>query len=222
LPQDQILSLCRDNAENAIKLAAHFGVEQASVYIPGANRVEISTPVQESNERSDIELMQIMREITNLLCGEFDLNLLFDMIIEGVYRGLSMDRVVFALLTPDRKRLREKSSLGWAPLSSRGLIQISVADSSANIFSYTLEKKEPLWFAQDDRASIKHLFTPEVLAQFGQQECCLSPVGVDKRVIGLFYTDRASSKKPITADAYADFKQLTRQANIALKLRYIH
>jgi HD-like signal output (HDOD) protein len=224
-PQANLLAQLQNNAENAIKLASQFGAEKAAAYIPVANSGNppaVSVPAAESAERSDADLMQIMREITNLLCGEFDLNVVFEMIIEGVFRGMAMDRVLFALLTPDRKRLKEKSSLGWPPVSVRGIMQINVTESVVNIFSRTLENNEHLWLKQDAAPETRRLYTPEVIAQFGQHECLLSPVGVDKRIIGLFYADRAFGKKPITPEVFADFKQLTRQASIALKLRYSH
>ncbi len=219
-PQRHLLTLLQNDAESAVKLAKQSGDHQAAAYIPGTN---LELPVKQRHtdglpSRDAASLIQIMQDLTNLLCGEFDLNLIFEMIIEGIYRAVGMERVLFALLTPDRKRLREKFSLGWPPVGSRGPLQIDVVGSSPNLFSIALEKNEPLWARATD-AETQRLFTGEVIAQFGQHDCCLSPINYDKRAIGLFYADRAVSKEPITREIFDGFRQLTLQANIALKLR---
>ncbi|HYE35004.1 HDOD domain-containing protein [Methylocaldum sp.] len=218
-PHRNLLQLLQRNAESAVKLARQFGAHEAMAYIPGAERESTARQRQtdESTQRDEAGLMQIMQDITNLLCGEFDLNLVFEMVMEGIYRALRMDRVLFALLTPDRRRLKEKSALGWPPVETRGLLQVGIGGSPPNIFSNTLEKNEYLWARETD-AETQRLFTGEVIAHFGQHDCCLSPISFDKKVIGLFYADRAFSKEPITRDVFDSFRQLTMQANIALKL----
>jgi HD-like signal output (HDOD) protein len=218
-PQSHLLTLLKDNAESAVKLAKQSGAHQATAYIPGTDRESAARQRQtdEPTPRDDTNLIQIMQDLTNLLCGEFDVNVVIELIMEGVYRALGMDRVLFALLTPDRKRLKEKFALGWPSVESRGQLQIDIIDSSPNIFSNTLAKNESFW-ARGASIETRRLFTGEVIAQFGQHDCCLSPVSYDKRVIGLFYADRAFSKAPITREVFDGFRQLTMQASIALKL----
>jgi len=218
-PQNHLLTILQENAESAVKLAKQSGAHQATAYIPGIGRDSTARQRQtdEPMPRDDTSLIQIMQDLTHLLCGEFDVNLVLEMIMEGVYRALGMDRVLFALLTPDRKRLKEKFALGWPSVESRGQLQIGITGSSPHIFSRTLEKNESFWVRGADTET-QRLFTGEVIAQFGQHDCCLSPVSYDKRVIGLFYADRAVSKEPITREVFDSFRQLTMQANIALKL----
>jgi HD-like signal output (HDOD) protein len=218
-PERHLLTILQDNAESAIRLAKQSGAHQVTPYIPGTDRGPTGKQRQTDDlaPRDDTSLIQIMQDVTNLLCGEFNVNLVLEMILEGIYRALGMDRVLFALLTPDRKRLKEKFALGWPSVESRGQLQIGIAGSSPNIFSNVLEKNEYFW-ARGADTETQRLFTGEVIAQFGQHDCCLSPVSYDKRVIGLFYADRAFSKEPITREVFDSFRQLTMQANIALKL----
>lgn len=212
----------KSNAENAVKLAGHFGARDASAYIPAPNQAPSSKSDEgiaaKTEEKSGATLLQIMQEITHMLNGEIHLNLLFEMVIEGIYRALGMDRVLFAVLTPDRKTLREKSSLGWPPPETRGILQIPVGGTPHNLFSFAVERNEHLWAKNDIKSPLTELFTPSIQARMGYHECCLSPIGLNRKVIGVFYADRAFSHQPITQDIFDGFRQLTLQANIALKL----
>jgi len=221
-PRQHLLAVLRDNAESAVKLARQSGAHEAAAYVAGAEQEAAASrrepdEIIEAAPQDKVSLMQIMQDLTSLLCGEFDLNLAIEMIMEGIYRALGMDRVLFALLTQDRKRIKEKFALGWPSVESRGHLQISVSGSPPNIFSSTLETNKCFW-ARGAGVEAQRLFTGEVIAQFGLHDCCLSPVSYDKRVIGVFYADRALSGEPITRDMVDGFRQLTMQANIALKL----
>jgi HD-like signal output (HDOD) protein len=220
-PQD-IQAQVKANAENAVKLATHFGAREASTYIPTATEVlppsdGCDSPA-ETGEKSETTLLQIMQDITNILNGEINLKLLFEIVIEGIYRGLAMDRVLFAILTPDRKMLREKFSLGWPAVETRGLAQIPIDGTPPNLFSFALDRNEHLWAKKDGGSPLGELFTPSIQARIGRHECCISPISLNKKTIGLFYADRAMSHKPMTQEVFDGFKQLTSQANIALKL----
>ena len=44
---------------------------------------------------------------------QVNLNLFLSTLIEGIYRGVGMDRVIFAITSPDRKLLVGRYALGW-------------------------------------------------------------------------------------------------------------
>jgi hypothetical protein len=98
--QRHLLTLLRNDAESAVKLAKQSGAHQAAAYIPGMNR-ELRVKQRHTDERPSCDaasLIQIMQDLTNLLCGEFDLNLILEMTIEGIYRAVGMDRVLVRLV----------------------------------------------------------------------------------------------------------------------------
>lgn len=213
----ELQALLKFNAESAIKLAGQFGAPQASEYIPIKQMsAPAPQPAVSVENIEKVTLIQIMQDLTNILSGEIELDLLFEVVIEGIYRALNMDRVLLARLTPDRKTLLERSSLGWPSRESRGLIQISLEEDIENAFSTVLEKNEHLWIRQGD--SFQSLFTPAIQAKLGNQECCIAPIIQNKRSIGILYADRAKSKAPITQEVFDGFKHITQQANIGIKL----
>ena len=56
--------------------------------------------------------LKILRDLAILLSGNPSLNEVLQLVLEGIYRGLGMSRAVFALLTPDRRRMAGKVALG--------------------------------------------------------------------------------------------------------------
>lgn len=215
-PVEQIAERAKNDAQAAVRLAEQLGARECGRYIPRAD----ATPppaAEETPARGDNAMLRVMGDLADLLGGEIDLNLVFETAMEGIYRALEMDRVLFALVTPDRKLLKEKSALGWPPAGERDSLSFPLAATPHNLFSWAMERNEAVW-ARMDRET---LFTPSLRARLGLQECLIAPVGLNRRAIGLFYADRALSKRPLNQECYDGFQRLVQQANIALRLSQI-
>jgi hypothetical protein len=211
-PLIEIQARARLNAENAAKLAEQFGAQQAAQYIPRAEDSRAAPPAPKPLENPQTLLLQIMGDISNLLSGDIDLNMVFETIMEGIYRALEMDRVMFALMTPDRRFLKEKSTLGWPASKTRASLPLAV--NPPNLFSWALDHNEALWARKGQEA----LYTQSLNTYLGYPECLIAPISLNRRAIGLFHADRAVSQRPLTQEAFDNFRQITQQANIALRL----
>lgn len=222
-PVDEILSSAQDNAQIAIRLAGHFGAKDAAAFIPAPNSISAaalaateSAPPSATPARSIQQ--QVIEDITNLILEECDLNLILESILEGLYRVLGMDRVLFALLTPDRRTLREKTAIGWPSADNREPIALPVSTTPHNLFSYVLERNDTVWATTDARSPLADLYTQTFKSRIGHHECFIAPIGLHHKTLGLFYVDRAHTPIPMTREQFDGFRQLTQQANIALRL----
>ena len=56
--------------------------------------------------------LQILRELSSLMEVQPDFNSVLEMVLEGMYRGIGMDRTLFALRTPDHRFLVGRYALG--------------------------------------------------------------------------------------------------------------
>ncbi len=110
----------KSNASSAIKIACNFGAHDASQFIQADQPiVETSPPSNENIDKTQIQL-HILQDITQHLSGDINLNLLLEMVVEGIHRGIGMDRTLFCILSVDKKLLTEKLALGWAkPLNDQ-------------------------------------------------------------------------------------------------------
>lgn len=217
---DHIKLQLQKNTRTAIKIAHQFGAQDASKYIQDAPGAQPFTPLDNDelplpvNDRKQLQF-QVLEEISTLLDGEINLNLLFETILEGIHRGVGMDRTLFALLSADKKTLKEKYSFGWLKEFYGKKTIFSLSAIPPNLFYQALQQDVGMWAQPATEAD---LFTPHVVNIIGRQECFLVPVLSDHKPIGLIYADRGIHQKPFVQEEFNNVRLFAQQANIGLKI----
>ncbi len=132
---------------------------------------------------------------------------LIQMLVEGIHEGLGMERVVAALLTPDRKVLQMRFALGennanWGPgfrfelAGPRGSFQDCLTDR------HCLHINSKAMLAPGSTV-------PRLLMRFATaQDFLLGPILVGTRAIGAIYCDRAPSATSIEAEELEAFTRM--------------
>lgn len=231
LPLDQVTRLVHANADEAAKTAAHYGAGYVRDLIPtarGGGAARRATDKAEAPGEQDdaaegpfpepdpMLQLQILRELSALLETDPDFNLLLEMVLEGVHRGIGLDRTLFALLTADRGLVQARYALGWGGGDVRERFTFAAAPADANIFAHVLDRADPLWIQTPPQREFAPLLTARVTAVTGDGGFFAMPIVVNRRVIGLFYADRHPSGRPLDADAFTSFKHFGQQANLGL------
>jgi HD-like signal output (HDOD) protein len=228
-PAETLANSIRTNCQNALKLIEAFGAAECLDFIPNGSpgkpekaepiiAVETS-PIGESTSTPS-SFLQILNDISALLAGDTtpSFPIVLELVVEGIFRSLEMDRVLLLLTDPTRKQLKESIALGWPSVKTRFPMQFPLICTPPTIVSHALEKDEALWLQPSLSSPHSELFTPLVANQLGRHECFISPLGINRNAIGIIYADRSHSKKPITTLTFDAFRQLAMQTNIALKL----
>ncbi len=208
-------SSLKKNMLSAVKIACKFGAHDASQFILTDQPVQTEEAAgHEIADKSKIQF-HILQEITQHISGPINPNLLFEMAVEGIHRGLDMDRTLFCILSTDKKMLNEKLAVGWRKDLSTQKIKFDVSSLPANLFFKAMHSASGIW-AHPKTDSI--LFTPSVINHIGRTECFLIPIYTDNKPIGLVYTDRSINKKPLTEEDFNVAKLFSQQVNIGLAL----
>lgn len=225
LPLQDVTKLVHENASLAAKTAHYYGVRDAAQLIPlpeSQHKPETPTaPLQEPakntvNQPDPMLQLTILRELSGMLDGKHDINLLLEMVLEGISRGIGMDRALFAMLNPERTRLRARYALGWDSQDMREKFVFDISPLQASIFSHVLDVRDPLWVRADADSRIKSLLTPAVRAVSCGKDFFVMPIEINGRAIGLFYADRSTSGRGMDDEAYTAFRHFCQQANLAL------
>ena len=227
LPEETVAEMVFDNARQAADTAqlAGFGAAQRLIPPPPSADEHLArrrgvAEEEESEEaylKPDLSLqLRILRELSSMMEGRPDLNLLLSMVLEGVYRGIGMDRTLFALLSPDRYFLRGKYSLGWMHKEAARNFEFQAKPPRPHVFSHALERGTPLWVPANPPAEITQLITPEIHKVTGGAPFFVMPIVVDGQPIGLFYADRQPSGRELDEESFASFQHFGREANLAL------
>ena len=161
--------------------------------------------------RTDAMLaLEVLRDLGELLGhGKPDPGVALSMVMEGLQRAAGMDRVLFALLAPDRKELRLRSALARArdPLAAAFPLPTNDCGRLLDL----LGEGRPQRLGGEGSAPIGRF-----LERLGARSALVAPLVVAGRPIGLLYADRAESGDPIDTEAQTMFGLLAQQANVAL------
>ncbi len=203
------------NTSAASDIACQFGATDAAMLIQNRSNqavdLEDSTPVIDRKQLR----FQISQDITSIISEKFDINLLLETVVEGIHRGIGMDRTIFSMLVTDKQSLREKLSLGWRKELYDQKVIFHISQTPANLFFHALSGTHAFWAKPSDHAK---LYTLRDINSIGKNECFMMPVFSNKTPIGLIYADRSINKEPLTEEDFNTFKYFSQQANIGLTI----
>jgi len=223
-PLEEVTRLVYLNAQQAAKVMADFGIVNTARFIPPPPGDTELTPAGTA-PAPDLHLhlqMGILRELATLLSERADLNLVLSTVLEGIYRGLKMDRVVLALLDPRQAKLVARYVLGQERETLQQRFQLDMATGGERgrdlFFSHVLDQNEPLWVDRRTRHQLADLFSRELHTLLGPGEFFVAPVRVHGQPRGVIFADRNPAHGPLAEQDYLSFRHFCDHANIAFNL----
>lgn len=213
-PSGELIAKIKKNTAAAVKIARQFGAHDASKFISSDVVVSVDDDIDSAQPDKKQIQFQILQDISSHISGDINLNLLFEMVLEGIHRGIEMDRTLFLLLTPDKHTLNEKISLGWLKTGTEK-IHIHDTETSSNLFFHALHQEQGLWV---EPQQYQALYTTQITHTIGKHPCFIFPVYTEHKAIGLIYADRAINNAPLTQTDFTAAKHFARQADIGLTL----
>lgn len=243
LSVDEVKNITHQNAKQAKEITAIYGVKAASQCIPlpmidkelesSSDRDSVSPDiVMESDEFfvGDTELeviseykepdtslqLTIMQEITAVIEEKPNINIVLEMVLEGLYRGIGMDRSLFAIISKDGKTLTCKYALGADNELLSGSFKIDISQST-NVFNQVIQSKKAVHISADPK-KIDGTLSRDTLKFLGKPPYLIMPTIVRGKVIGVFMADRNESNRTIEDKDFLSFQQFCMQANMALTL----
>lgn len=231
VPVREAVTFLHHNAREAVRIASYYGAKLAAESIPvpgqessGAVAAEAKPPVEEASadkvypEPNGILQLKVLRELSLMLEGKVNFNLLMELVLEGMHRGVGLDRALFALLTPDRKGVRAKYALGQDGSRLTQEFHFLRHPQQQNLLFEVVDKKACVWFDRERRPELARLVPTAVTGVIGTSPFYTCPIVINGQVIGLFYADRTPSGRKLDNDSYESFKHFAKQANMGLSL----
>lgn len=212
----------RENAERAAQTSALYGAPGIASIIPRDTLTELPSDgapdiVVEAPAAPDPGLqLRILRELTGLMAGQNNFNTVIEMVMEGLHRGVGLSRVMFALLSPDRRTLRAKYLLGDPDDALRDAMTLPMGGSAAAPVRHALGERICVWLHPSAPAAVREHGTEAFYRATGQHSLFLAPVVIRDKPLGLFYADGAGATAALDAEAFDAFRHFTQQANLVL------
>jgi HD-like signal output (HDOD) protein len=209
-----------DAADEASSVALTYGAARVCHLIPGRRNTENLEFSDEGFQpmQADPQLqLNILRELSNALTENLDVNAIFQMVLEGLHRGVGLERVALCFIQNDEAHA--KFVLGEGTGNWRDQFKFSVSKMDENIFTRAIRTKEPLWIDTKAGDAPKHLFSPEIKSVLGGEcSALISGIFIGNRCIALFYADRWKLETQITKEQYQSFRHFMLQTQMSLQM----
>ena len=220
--EKETLKIVTDNAQHAAELAQSYGAKSAAELIPllnDASKLESSddVPVADYLEADPMLQLNILRDLSSMLETKPSLNLVLELILEGIHRGIGMDRALLALLNREKTQLHAKYVVGMNNSQLKENFSFPIETSMPNIFALTLLKKQAIWVKDAKAAEYEDYMTPHIKNTLNAPQFFLAPIVINQKPIGLFYADRQPSRRELDMMAFESFKHFAQQACIAIE-----
>lgn len=203
----------QDAGERASDVLRACGAGQLVRYVKADSAAveDSSEPVAEGfSGEPDLKLqLAILRELNALASSKTDINLVLQLVLEGLHRGAGLPRVLIALLNPPRSELIGKYVVEWPVSNVLGRFRFALNDVPV---LQAIVQGQTLWAWRD---SDRHAFTL-VLKQSGAADCLLGPLSVNGKVIGIVYADRG--EQALSAMDQEAFELFVSQAALCLRM----
>ncbi|WP_317929208.1 HDOD domain-containing protein [Halioxenophilus sp. WMMB6] len=212
------LAECKSAAEQAISMADTFGAGRIAHLIPGPHQVSSDKPKEEAQKVQLVPdpalQLSILRELSSAL-PEMDLNSVFQMVLEGLHRGVGIERVLICLISQNKiyaRYLVGDKSDGW-----RDHIHYALDDED-NLLHLAYRSSSPVWITNPSDRRFAQFYTPSIRKIIGKHATFLANVKIHGRPVAVFYVDRAGGAVELNQEQFEGFKHFIQQTEMCLQI----
>lgn len=204
--KDTLKEFALPNAENLVPTPPGAG------HLSGSQTVESPIlPPEPTLAPNPALQLSILRELTNMVSSNVDFNLVLQHVLEGMHRGVGLERALFAIANPSRTSLAGKYAVQLQQSDLVTRFKLSLTDASFQPLQNAFEHKETLWAKTSGKLDcLKRLL--------GVGDCFIAPLMIHNRLIGAFYGDCAFSQRALGAEDYEAFQLFVAQASLCLQM----
>jgi HD-like signal output (HDOD) protein len=127
-------------------------------------------------------------------------------VMRRIRRDADTERVMFAMLNPERSRLRARIALGGSP--DDALRRLDLDTSEKNLLSMLLSRQQSVWLHRGNAAKFKPFLRPSLSPLFTAGDAYLMSLFVADRPLGLLFADG----RRLSDDGYRRFRALCHEA----------
>ncbi|MEQ8152136.1 MAG: HDOD domain-containing protein [Smithellaceae bacterium] len=208
------------------RLATHrkSAAQESSVKIPGDQRPQktiAGKPLQPA-AKSPAVLAQEKKlivtngidEITDVMKGSYGLGEVMYMILETMYRGFELNRVIFCLRDVEGKKIVGRFGLGENSEAMVKLFQIQLGKTS-DIFNIAISQGRGIIIADAAAPNIVRNLPPWYRESVAAPAFLVYPLIIKGNCLGLFYADK-NDKGPLLTDSQCSYMEYLR--DLAVKV----
>ena len=184
-----------------------------SAYQPKRNALKVKKEKKVLKAPNLVIIDNILNELKLLEQSEnkLDVNFVLQLVLEGIHRGVGMDRSLVALMDNSSGKLNGKYAVqdGNSSLVTDFMFTLE----STPLFKSVIRDKMIIW----SKKSVHGPMAGELLAKFkvmlGSNDFLAGPLMIRGKAIGLYYADRYFSNQSLTLNDLETFQVVVNRAN---------
>lgn len=205
-------ALLAEATEEAASVARYFGATEAALHIPRPVSRPIAPEESEESVLPDPMLqLRILREISGRVAAGARLNELVQLVLEGVLRGVGFDRVLFAMLTPNRLQLVGKAGLGPRVEQLKQKFIFTLGGGGDDLFTAFFRQPRALRVIAEKPPAGLRLERLQMIS--AASAMCLAPVMLQGQIIGLLYAERDQAVE-VDDESFEAFQLFVQQLSL--------
>ncbi len=206
--------------EQSVELAVSYGAKALTKFLDP--KADLSRFEYEDVHHKPDEMMQLkmLRELTQIATEQGDLNLLVNTAIEGLHRGVGMDRVIVFMLNQAKDQMKPRfvSCQNADKIETGFVFPIT---NSGTVFDEAYTKHSSLWVDAPTSEKWRKRLTPALQGLVQGLPFFVAPLVVNKKCIGLIYADRSETHSSLAQDDFSAFNHFAGQLSLCLSLRFL-
>ena len=224
--EENITEHLKEQASKSADITRAFGGKSIAdaIPLPSTSKVadSIIDTVQEvevvpSYFQPDSQLqLQILQDLMTVSKEKTDFNVLIEMSLEGISRGIGMDHALFALLTPNRKELKVKQVIGDNSQWLKEHFKFTLNNPESRIWLHSFKEGCAIQIDSTSPSEVKRLISQSTSKKLKSSAFLVAPVIVKNKPIGLLYADQAVSKRALNDENFNGFQLFSQQVNMVL------
>lgn len=215
---EDVRKLIEKSAEQAANVAVTYGANKVCHLIPST--IEKEELVEPESMTADPQLqLDILREMGTLVEQQVDVNTLFQMVVEGIHRGIGLERVCLCLIDPKVTTMQAKYVLGDATEELKDDLAFPVKSEQDNLFAFCLHTRSNIWLQRSSVSRYRHLMSKKIERLIDTENALIAAVYASTRPIGLIIADRGKGKSvEISNEQRESFDHFAQQTSMSLAM----
>ena len=219
ISREDVLQILEVNASEASFIAKTYGAEETARLMPGTESPEGETAAEPTASDGPDPMLQLklLRELAILVSTKPEFNSIVEHTLEGILRGIGMDRAVFLVFTPERTKLKAKFALGLDRSEVLDTFEFDLPAGAKTVFSQAIDKHQGIWVPKLTKGDSARVH-PGAEKLIGDGAFFIIPLVVGGRAIGLLYADRLLTRRPLDTESFESFEHFAIQASQGLEI----
>lgn len=215
--QDDARRQIEEGVEKAAGIAVIYGANSICHFIPST--LGNGRKRGQSVMVADLQLqLDVLRELGDMVDQMVDTNTLFQTVVEGIHRGIGLERVALCLVDPKAGTVKSKYVLGEDTEEWRGEMEFSIGNDQDNLLAWCLYNRQQQWLQPGVSNAHQHLINKKMQNLLTADNALIAPIYAGNRQIGIVIADRGPRKTSISREQQESFEHFAKQITTSLSL----